>query len=326
MILGCDRSYSRRLDSPLAHRARAFFFAMRFLLLSLAVVALPALAHESIPPASKTALGRALRLHVSFDSGPNADFARGDRTLYTYATSQQRAQGGVVGLPDDSIKITQGSGRFNSALLFTKKTNVRPFFKDGGNIGYNGSDWNYSVSLWLRISPDVDLEPGYCDPIQFVGNDTNKGFIFLEWDKDSKPRYFRYAIRPLVEIWDPGKVGWAALPFDKRPMVQVERAPFSHARWTHVVFTAEHINSKTAKPVGRLYIDAQLQGTIENWDLRFGWAPDAALLVLGSSYIGHLDDLAVFDRSLTGDEVKALFHLPNGAGDLHAGTAGARQR
>jgi hypothetical protein len=284
-------------------------------------------AHEPVAPALRTALGRALTLHASFDSGPNADFARGDRTLYSYTTAQQRAQGGVVGLPDDSIKITIGSGRFKNALLFTKKSNVRPFFKDGGNIGYNATDWSYSVSVWLRISPDIDLEPGYCDPVQFVGNDGNKGFIFLEWDKDSKPRYFRYAIRPLVEIWDPAKVGWANLPFEKRPMVQVERAPFSHARWTHVVFTAEHINTKTAKPVGRLYIDGQLQGSIENWDLSFGWAPDSALMVLGAAYIGHMDELSIFDRNLSEEEVKALFRLPNGVGELHAGSGdGARKQ
>jgi hypothetical protein len=300
----------------------------RILLFAVCVsFAVTALAHETVSPGVRDALARSLTLHASFDGGPNADFARGDRTLYTYATSQQRAQGGVVGLPDDTVKITQGSGRFQNALLFVKKGNVKPYFKDAGNIGYNGTGWNYSVSVWLRISPDIDLEPGYCDPVQFVGNDGNKGFIFLEWDKDSNPRYFRYAIRPLVEIWDPGKVGWAKLPFDKRPMVQVERAPFSHARWTHVVFTAQHINSKTAKPSGRLYIDGQLQGTIENWDLSFGWAADAALLVLGASYVGHIDDLSVFDREITGDEVKALFHLPNGVRDLHAGAnPGGRKR
>jgi hypothetical protein len=293
---------------------------MKHLLLAFATcggLALTAAAHEPVAPAVRAALGRALTLHASFDAGPNADIARGDRTLYTYATSQQRAQGGVVGLPDDTVKITQGSGRFGSALLFTKKSTLRPFFKDGGNIGYNSSDWSYSVSVWLRISPDIDLEPGYCDPVQFVGDDGNKGFIFLEWDKDSSPRYFRYAIRPLVEIWDPGKVGWAKLPFDKRPMVQVERAPFSHARWTHVVFTAHHINARTARPSGRLYLDGQLQGAIENWDLSFGWSPDAALLVLGAAYVGHMDELAVFDRTLTDTEVKAIFNLPNGVRELH---------
>jgi hypothetical protein len=276
--------------------------------------------------ATRAALAKSLTLHASFDHGPNADFARGDRTLYTFATSQQRAQGGVVGLPDDSVKITQGSGRFGNALLFARKGTVKPFFKDLGNIGYNATDWSYSVSVWLRLSPDIDLEPGYSDPVQFIGSETSKGFIFLEFDKDSKPRLFRYAIRPLIEIWDPGKVGWANLPFEKRPMVQVERAPFSHARWTHIVFTAQHINSKTAKPSGKLYIDGQLQGAIENWDLTFGWTPNSALLVLGASYIGHLDELSAFDRSLTDQEVRELFNLPNGVRELHEKPAGAARK
>ncbi len=296
-------------------------FAMKIPLFPLLVmlVAGPAFSAQTKDDSTIAALAKALALHASFDRGPDADFARGDRTLYSYSTPQQRAQGGVVGLPDDSIKIAAGAGRFNGALLFTKKNSVRPFFNDGGNIGYNTRDWSSSVSVWLRISPDEDLEPGYCDPLQFVGNDTNKGFIFLEWDKDSKPRYFRYAIRPLLEIWDPGKVGWAALPFDRRPMVQVERAPFSRARWTHVVFTAEHLNSKSAKPAGRLYIDGQLQGAIENWDLTFGWAPEAALLVLGAAYVGHMDDISIFDRGLNEEEVKVLFRLPDGVRELHEG-------
>jgi hypothetical protein len=274
-------------------------------------------AHEAVAPAQRAALARALTLHASFDGQLDADYARGDRTLYSFTTPQERSRGGVPGLPDDVVKIARGSGRFNDALLFTKKNPVRPFFKDENNIGYTSNDWSYSVSVWLRISPDVDLEPGYCDPIQFVGNENSKGFIFLEWDKDSNPRYFRYAIRPLITIWDPAKVGWANIPFEKRPMVQVERAPFSHARWTHVVFTAQGINAKNAKPVGKLYIDAQLQGTIENWDLTFGWTPESALLILGAAYVGHMDDLSVFDRSLSDDEVKSLFNLPNGVRDLH---------
>lgn len=37
------------------------------------------------------------------------------------------------------------------------------------------------------------------------------------------------------------------------------------------------------------------------------------LLVLGAAYVGHMDDLAVFDRSLTDAEVKHLHGLEQGA-------------
>jgi hypothetical protein len=152
--------------------------------------------------------------------------------------------------------------------------------------------------------------------VQIVGDDGKKGFIFLEWSKDETPRFFRFAIRPLQNIWDPKNVGWGALPFEQRPMVQVARAPFSRDTWTHAVFTLDKINDKSAKPTGRLWLNGKLQGAIENWDLTFDWKGDAVNLVLGAAYVGHLDDLAVFDRALTDAEVQQLMALKNGVRDL----------
>ena len=140
------------------------------------------------------------------------------------------------------------AGRFGGALHFRKKNNFRPVFKDAGVLGYNDKNWNATVSVWLRLNPDEDLEPGYCDPVQIVGDDSKKGFIFMEWSKDETPRYFRYAIRPLFHIWNPDNVQWDQIPFGKRPMVQVERAPFSRDAWTHAVFTLENINDKEKPP------------------------------------------------------------------------------
>ena len=138
----------------------------------------------------------------------------------------------------------------------------------------------------------------------------------LEWSKDETPRYFRYAIRPLFHIWNPDNVQWAEIPFEKRPMVQVERAPFSRDAWTHVVFTLENINDPSQPQVGRLYLNGKRQGAIENWDLTFGWDPARVLLVLGAAYVGHLDDLAVFNRALTDGEVQQLYGLTHGVSEL----------
>jgi hypothetical protein len=256
-------------------------------------------------------LARALTFHASFDAGLDADFSRGEKTAYV------RTKTGLVPATlNDELKLVPGAGRFGGALHFPKKGNTRPLFKDGGVLGYNATSWSATVSVWLRLDPDKDLEPGYCDPVQIVGDDAKKGFIFLEWSKDETPRFFRFAIRPLQPIWDPQNVGWGALPFEQRPMVQVSRAPFSRDAWTHAVFTLEKINDKSAKPTGRLWLNGQLQGTIENWDLTFDWKGDAANLVLGAAYVGHLDDLAVFDRALTDAEVRQLMALKNGVRDL----------
>jgi hypothetical protein len=151
--------------------------------------------------------------------------------------------------------------------------------------------------------------------VQIVAGDTKKGFIFLEWSKDEVPRHFRYAIRPLFEIWNPQNKDWAKMTDAERPMVKVERAPFSRTRWTHAVFTFDRLNSGKAG-VGKLYLDGKLQGTIKDWDLTLGWEADKVQLMLAASYVGHMDDLAVFNRALTDAEVKQVFELKNGIKDL----------
>lgn len=260
----------------------------------------------------RTTLSKALTLHASFDKGLDADFSRGDKSCYV-----QQGKSLVPVKPNADVKLAADAGRFGGAVHFPKKGVTRPSFKDGGVLGYNAKSWSASVSAWLRISPDQDLEPGYCDPIQIIGDDTKKGYVFLEWSKDEKPRYFRYAIRPLFPIWNPNNLPWHEIPNDKKPMVQVARAPFSRDAWTHVVFTLENINDKTRPPVGRLYLNGKLQGAIEKWDMRFDWDPALVLLVLGANYVGHMDDLAVFDRPLTDAEVTRIYGLKNGIRELY---------
>ena len=256
-------------------------------------------------------LSKGLTLHAGFDTAFTADFSRGDATCYV-----QQGKELVAAQPTDEVRLVTDAGRFGGALLFTKKGNVRPTFKDDHVLDYNARNWSSSVSVWLRLNPDQDLEPGYCDPVQIVGDDLKKGFIFLEWSKDETPRFFRYAIRPLFEIWNPTNVQWADIPFNQRPMVQVERAPFSRENWTHVVFSVENVNDKTKLQRGRLHMNGKLQGTIDNWDLSFAWDPSKVLLVLGAAYVGYVDDLSVFDHALTDSEVKLLYGLPRGVAEL----------
>lgn len=286
--------------------ARTPFIALALLAAAVAPAAPP---EPGTPP--DAALARALTLHASFDTGLDADFCRGDKTCYAHGKAPAPLR------PNDEVKLAHGAGRFGGALHFPRKGATRPAYKDGGVLGYNAASWSCTVSAWLRLDPDKDLEPGYCDPVQIVGDDTRKGFIFLEWSKDETPRYFRYAIRPLVHIWNPDNKPWGDIPFDKRPMVQVGRAPFSRERWTHVAFTVGNVNSKTDPPRGVLYIDGKRQGAIEKWDLRFGWDPAGVMLVLGAAYVGHMDDLAVFARALTDAEVERVYGLTGGVRGLY---------
>ena len=273
---------------------------MRFLIASLSLFVVPlASAQES--------LKSALVFHAAFDTGLNADFSTGDP-----ACVLKKGKEWAPAAFNDDVKLDVDGGKFGGCLHFPKKGLTRPQYSGVKMLDYNAKSWSTTVSLWLRLTPDEDLEPGYCDPIQIVGDDGKKGFIFLEWSKDETPRFFRYAIRPLQEIWDPKNVGWGEIPFEKRPMVQVAKAPFSRDTWTHAVFTLDKVNESGAKPSGSLYLNGQLQGRIEGWDLRFAWDPAQVALVLGAAYVGRLDDLAVFNRALSDAEVEQLFMLDGG--------------
>lgn len=263
------------------------------------------------PAFAQDSLRSALVFHASFDSGLNADFSKGDKTAWN-----RKGKELVPCVPNEDVKLDLKSGKFGGCIHFPKKGATRPQYSGVNMLGYNDKSWDTTVSIWLRLTPDEDLEPGYCDPVQITGDDTKKGYIFLEFSKDETPRFFRYAVRPLFHIWNPTNVQWADIPFEKRPMVQVAKPPFTRDTWTHVVFTLSDVNNKSAKPTGSLFINGKLQGRIENWDLTFGWDPASVALVLGASYVGHQDDLAVFNRALTDAEVDQLYKLEGGVSSL----------
>ena len=262
----------------------------------------------TVPGFAQDALKTSLVFHASFDSSLNADFSRGDKICYS--------KKGVPCVPNDDVKLVATGGKFGGCVHYPKKGTTRPQYSGVNTLGYNAQNWSATVSIWLRLTPDEDLEPGYCDPVQITGDDTKKGYIFLEFSKDEMPRYFRYAVRPLFHIWNPTNVQWADIPFEKRPMVQVPKPPFTRDTWTHVAFTLSNLNSNAAKPSGSLYLNGAKQGSIENWDLRFGWDPASMALVLGASYVGYQDDLAVFDRALMDAEITRLYKLEDGVGSL----------
>lgn len=275
--------------------------------LSLAIALPVAAAAADLKP-----LRDALTLHAPFDTSMDAAFSRGDSKIQM-AGSTPKGQPTIEA--KDVIKLAAGEGKFGGALHVTKKNPFRPYFKGPGVLDYKQANWSGSVSIWLRLTPDEDLEPGYCDPVQIVGGDNKKGFMFLEWSKDETPREFRYAIRPLVEIWNPHNKDWAKMSDAERPMVKLTRAPFSRTKWTHVVFTFDNLNAGKAG-VGKLYLDGKLQGTLKGWDLTLGWEAEKVQLVLAAAYVGHMDDLAVFNRALSDAEVKQVFELRNGIKDL----------
>jgi len=264
------------------------------------------------------ALRDALTLHASFDRDGHADFARGDRSIYTAAERNKRdnAQTGLPG-PDD-VRIASGEGRFGAALEFRRKIKPQVFFRGGDNIGYQAKNWNGSMSFWMRLDPDKDLEPGYCDPIQLLAQAWGEGNMFVEFSKDHTPRHFRFAIMAVTKLWNPHNKKWEEMPDAERPMVPVLQPPFRRDRWTHVLVTFANVNSGEKNGRGTLYLDGKKMGSFDGWNNTFNWDVSKSALTIGLWYIGFIDDLAVFNRELSEAEVQTVYGLRSGIGELGA--------
>ena len=289
---------------------------MRPLTLIAALALLTATA--ALPAAERAALATALTFHASFDTTADADFARGERRVFTAVDSSKRSTA-TPGLPSaEFARLVPAAGRHGGALEFRGQTKQQVFYRGPENLGYRAGPWAGSVSLWLKLDPDLDLTPGYCDPFQFVGQKWSEGALFVEFTKDHQPRHFRYGIFPVTKFWNPANKKLEEMTDAERPMVFVRRPVFSRDRWTHVLITFANLNSGLPDARGTLYLAGERVGTADGWNHTFNWDSAQSALTLGLNYTGFIDDLAVFNRELTATEARTVFALPRGIANLHS--------
>jgi hypothetical protein len=270
-------------------------------ILSLGMVVFPTRAADI-----KDDLRKALTFHASFDSGTEADFALGEKGLF-HAPSMSKRGEAKPGLPEfGEVVVATGEGKYGNALRFKKKKSPVVFFEAAKNFPYTTSNWNGTVSFWLSLDPETELEPGYTDPIQITPRAWNDAAFFVEFGKDEKPRHFRLGTYADFKVWNPENRDWNTIPWAEKPLVSVDRPPFARGRWTHVVFTFQSFNTGKPNGVPVLYLDGLEQGRLSRRVQTFTWDPDKTAIMLGLSYIGLWDELSVFNRALSAEEVKHL--------------------
>jgi hypothetical protein len=245
---------------------------------------------------------KSLTFHASFDKGLDADFAVGDKRIYT-APSYKAQMEAKPGLDHPDVAVVPG-GVTGSALRFGKKNVKAIFYQGERNVPFREGDWTGTISFWLNLDPDQDLEPGFCDPIQVTDKAYNDSAIWVDFTRDDKPRHFRLGVFGELKVWNPNN-----LPSDKNPdfpkrLITVTKPPFRRGAWTHVVIT--HTGLGSGKGVAKLYLDGKLQGTTETIAEPFRWDPSRAAIRLGVNYVGLWDELAIYSRALTDREVAAL--------------------
>jgi hypothetical protein len=255
----------------------------------------------------------ALTFHASFDNGPDADFALGDKRIFTAASYRNR-DNAQPGLHNPDVTLVPGRGKFGAALEFKAKNTTAIYYQAEKNVDYRPRDWSGSVSFWLNLDPDVDLT-GFADPIQLTDKDYNDAALWVDFTGNDKPRHFRLGAFPDLLAWNPEKTGGQTNPAFLRHIVAVTTPPFARGTWTHVVFTFSGLNGQQPG-TGRLFLNGKLQGPTAPIPETFTWDVTKALIRVGVNYAGLYDDLAIFNRSLNEPEVQSLFALSGGVSGL----------
>lgn len=252
---------------------------------------------------SVSSLKPALTFYVSFDNGTNADFSLGDNQLYTSPIKSMDSA--KVGLHKPDITIAQDEGLVGNCLKFNERSPGYIFYRSEKNMTYDTSDWSGAVSFWLSLDPEVDLKPGFCDPIQITDVSYNDASIWVDFTK-TNPRDFRLGVIGDRDSWNPSPEG----PDNENPIfIQqlpvVKDPPFASGKWTHVLINFDHLN--TANGTAILYLDGKPVGTRSGITDPFTWEYEKSNILLGLSYIGLMDEVSIYNRVLTEQEITILF-------------------
>lgn len=248
---------------------------------------------------------RGLVFMASFEDVTDANLSTNDGFIMTGESPKRR--NAKLGELIDSVTIKDGQGIRDDALGFAKAT-PSVLFYPGNEVQYAAENWDGTISFWLKLDPDEDLEPGFCDPIQITTRAWNDGSFFVDFDKEL-PRDFRLGVFSDLDFWNPDNRKWEDISAEERPMVVVEDPPFSANAWTHVCFTWEDINSTAGKDAtAKLYLNGEYQGSIVR-PIKITWKPVDIAMMLGVNYIGLMDELRAYNYALSAQDVKALNSL-----------------
>jgi len=164
------------------------------------------------------------------------------------------------------------------------------------------------------LDPNKDLKPGFCDPIQITDVSYNDAAIWVDFTKEN-PRIFRLGVIGDRDAWNPNPEG----PDNENPIFikqlpPVHNPPFGSGEWTHVAITYNHLNTNHGEAL--LYMNGDLKGKRSPISDPFTWDLEKSNIYLGLSYIGLMDELTIFNRSLSRKEINVLYNLENGGHDL----------
>lgn len=259
--------------------------------------------------ADEAAIRKAATLYASFDEWPEADFGGGDLKFWT-RTNDSKTKGKFLhekGFDAMVFQVNKKKGIAGGCLEATDvlSDNGRIYFPAKGNIGFNSEGWGGAVSMWINTDPNTLLKGKFCDPIQITQKSAGNGGIWFDFN-DAKPRDLRHGAFPAHADNEKG-IGEDS---PDAPMVRVPRVAFKQGEWRHVVLSWKNFDTGKKDAVSQLWIDAKLIGEVKDRAIAMKWEIDKAGIYLAVGYIGLMDEVGIFNRALTEDEIKELNKNP----------------
>jgi hypothetical protein len=260
--------------------------------------------------AEEAALRKAVTFYASFDEAVKGDFG-GDLTVFT----------GVRPSPDAARPAPAPRRGFNAKIFSISRNkgiaggclkasdvlpdNDRILFPARGNIAFKKGGWGGAVSFWIKTDADKMLKTKFCDPVQITEKGANNGGIWVDFN-DAKPRSLRHGAFPFVPE---GKVS-VKEDDAHAPMVRVPGIGFRAGDWHHLVVSWRNFDTGKKNAVSALYIDGQEIGAVKGFEIGMNWNLDKTGIYVAVNYVGLLDELAIFSRPLTLEEVRLLQNKP----------------
>ncbi|MFM7590482.1 MAG: LamG-like jellyroll fold domain-containing protein [Isosphaeraceae bacterium] len=249
--------------------------------------------------------GKSLSFAATFDRGFEADFARGEARLFSSKTLERKVIDDKLEA-EEVVTVTGGLGP-GRMLQFRPGRKNFLFYKVKDNVAFRADGaWSGTFSYWLKLDPEQDLPKDFVDPLQITQKAWNDAAFWNDFTKDDRPRKFRLGVLADLKVWNPENRDFDKMPDAEKPAVVLQKTPFSREKWTNITISFSNFNSGEKNGRARLYLDGQLQGEVSGRNQRYSWEPDKAAILLGINYVGGFDNLLIFDRELTAEEIKAI--------------------
>jgi len=182
----------------------------------------------------------------------------------------------------------------------------RLYFPAKGNVAYQkDTTWGGSFSVWVNTDPNKLLKTPFSDPVLITQKGLNNGSIWAHFN-DAKPRALQAGTYPSIPD------GQEPVPEDdpKAPLTRLKDVGFKEGEWHHIVLTWDRFNTAKKNGIHTLYVDSKKIGELQDFDVAMEWDMERTRVYFAVNFIGLLDELAVFSRPLTVDEVGLLHKNP----------------